>query len=213
MARLILTLAVCGTALAALPAAAQNAAPNSAPMLPIAPPAPYDSTSDASETGSLPAPTLQEKPSAIGKASESPGIESPPQNGGAVESKPAESGESRFTFNRMSDGYVRLDNRTGQVSFCSKRTVGWTCQLAPEDRGVLESEIARLQEENATLKKELLTRGMPLPGSMKGEPPAARNERSFLPSDASIDRMKVAVEKAWRQLVDMITMLQKDVFK
>ncbi len=214
MARMILTLAVCGAALAVLPAVAQNAATNGTPMLPIAPPAPYDSTSDASETGPLPAPTPQEKPSAVGKASESLGIESAPQNGAAAEGKPAESGESRFTFSRMSDGYVRLDNRTGQVSFCSKRTVGWTCQLAPEDRGVLENEIARLQEENASLKKELLTRGLPLPGTMKGEPPVARNERSFsLPSDPNIDRAKAAVEKVWRQLVDMITMLQKDVFK
>jgi hypothetical protein len=61
--------------------------------------------------------------------------------------------------------------------------VGWTCQLVPEDRTVLENEIGRLQEENSSLKRELLTNGLPLPGSMKGEPPVAQKERPFgLPS-------------------------------
>jgi hypothetical protein len=92
--------------------------------------------------------------------------------------------------------------------------VGWTCQLVPEDRTVLENEIGRLQEENSSLKRELLTNGLPLPGSMKGEPPVAQKERPFgLPSEQNIDRMKAMVEKAWRRLVEIITTLQKDVMK
>jgi hypothetical protein len=217
MARMIWALAFCGMA-AAIPAAAQgiyevpsaqDAPAEAAPAPPATPvpPAPYD------------APAAQPRPpkenaQADEKASESLPVESAPPNDAAAEAKPLENAQGRFTFSRVNDGYVRLDNRTGQVSFCGKRTVGWTCQLAPEDRGVLENEIARLQEENASLKKELLTHGMPLPGSMKGEPPAARNERTFsLPSDAHLDRMKMMLEQAWRRLVDMISALQKDVLK
>ena len=71
-----------------------------------------------------------------------------------------------------------------------------------------------LTKENVALKKELLAHGLPLPGSMKGEPPVAHHERPFsLPSDPNIDRMKIMVEKAWRRLVDMISTLQKDVLK
>jgi hypothetical protein len=209
MARMILALAICSAALAATPAAAQDGNTEASPTPPLASPAPYDSS-----TGSISTPTPKEAPVAEGKAPENLPVEGAPQSGAATESKPAENAEGRFTFSRMNDGYVRLDNRTGQVSFCSKRTVGWTCQLAPEDRGVLENEIARLQEENASLKKELLARGLPLPGSMKGEPPVVHNERTFsLPSDPNIDRMKLMVEKAWRRLVDMISALQKDVLK
>jgi hypothetical protein len=218
MARMILALAVCGAALVAIPAAAQDenaqggntqAIPEAAaPALPLAPPAPNDTT-----TGSIP-PASTEIPPVESKAPENPAVDSAPQSGAAVESRPVENIEGRYTFNRINDGYVRLDNRTGQVSFCSKRTVGWTCQLAPEDRGVLENEISRLQEENVALKKELLARGLALPGSAKSEPPVARNERPFsLPSDPNIERMKGMVEKAWRRLVDMISMLQKDVLK
>jgi hypothetical protein len=207
MARTMLALAVCGAAFAAMPAVAQDdqddiAPPQAAPA-PLASPTPND---DAAAR--KPAP--QERPILEGKATDNPG-DSKPQELGAAESKPD---ESRYTFSRMHDGYVRLDNRTGQVSFCSKRTVGWTCQLAPEDRGVLENEIARVQEENAILKKELLGRGLPLPGPVKPDPPIARGDRPFsLPADPTIDRMKVFVEKVWRRLVDMISTLQKDVLK
>jgi hypothetical protein len=214
MARLILALAICGAALASASATAQAGNADAVPMLPIAPPAPYDSATGSVEPPAQKAPVPVERPVAEGKGAENPPAETAPQNGAVTESKPPENAEGRYTFSRMNEGYVRLDNRTGQVSICNKRTVGWTCQLAPEDRGVLENEIARLQEDNASLKKELLAHGLPLPGSMKGEPPVAHNERTFsLPSDPNIDRMKVIVEKAWRRLVDMITTLQKDVLK
>ena len=65
--------------------------------------------------------------------------------------------------------------QTGEVSVCSQRAVGWACQAAPEDRAVLENEIARLRTENAALKKEILAHGLPLPGGAMPEPPAARD--------------------------------------
>jgi len=155
-----------------------------------------------------------ESPAAESKPPESPAAESKPPEGPAAESKPPESAESRYTFSRVQDGYVRLDNRTGQVSFCSKRAVGWTCQLAPEDRGVFENEVARLQEENAALKRDLLRRGLPLPGAIKPDVSAARGDRTFaLPRDPDLDRIKIFVEKVWRRLVDLIVSLQKDVLK
>jgi hypothetical protein len=234
MARVILALAFAGAVLAGTPAAAQNESSATAPM---APPAPNDSTTGSIESAApkiVPVPESREaqqpaenppqlgtapakdKPPVESKAPENTPAENGTQSGAAAESKPADNTEGRYTFTRMNDGYVRLDNRTGQVSVCSKRTVGWTCQLAAEDRGALEGEITRLQDENVALKKELLANGMPLPGSMKGEPPATHHERSFsLPStnDPNIERMKVMVEKAWRRLVDMISTLQKEVLK
>ena len=43
---------------------------------------------------------------------------------------------------------------------------------------ILEDEIARLRAENAALKRELLSRGLPLPPGAVAEPPAAGDERS-----------------------------------
>ena len=83
---------------------------------------------------------------------------------------------TRYTFNRADDGYLRLDGRTGQVSICTRRPVGWACQAVPDERTALEAEIARLQGENVALKKELIARNLPLPGTVKPEPPAAKPE-------------------------------------
>jgi hypothetical protein len=123
-----------------------------------------------------------------------------------------ESDDSRYTFNRIDDGYLRLDGRTGQVSICARRTVGWTCEAVPDERAALEAEIARLQGENIAVKKELLARNLPLPGTVKPEPPAAKPEepRLQLPDDADLNKVMNFIEKIWRRLVEMITTLQKD---
>src|SRR5262245_13026346 len=39
---------------------------------------------------------------------------------------------SRFSFNRVENGFLRLDNSTGEVAYCGQ-TAGWTCQLVPID--------------------------------------------------------------------------------
>jgi hypothetical protein len=59
--------------------------------------------------------------------------------------------------------------------------------VVPDERAALETEIARLQGENATLKKELLGRGLPIPGA-SGRSVAKPDEPEVkLPSDADVD--------------------------
>jgi hypothetical protein len=123
----------------------------------------------------------------------------------------AETEDNRYQFNRVEDGYLRLDLRTGQVSLCSRRSVGWACQAVADDRAAYDGEIARLQGENAALKKAMLDRGLILPGGVTPDAPAARGDRDLkLPSHADVDRMVTAVEKVWRRLVEILMSLQKD---
>jgi len=124
--------------------------------------------------------------------------------------------DTRYQFNRVEDGYLRLDLKTGQVSLCSRRNVGWACVTVPDDRVAFDGEIARLQGENAALKKAMLDRGLPLPGGIMPDTPVARGDRDINrdlkpPSNADIDRMMTAVEKVWRRLVDMLMGLKKDL--
>ena len=80
----------------------------------------------------------------------------------------------RYVFSKQANGVLRLDTRSGAVSLCSEQPIGWACQTAPEDRAVFENEIARLQSENAALKKALLVRGLPLPPGVAPDAPAER---------------------------------------
>src|SRR5215471_8954664 len=133
----------------------------------------------------------------------------------AASAQPAapDSENGRYSFNPIADGVLRLDTRTGQVSQCSRNDAGWTCKAVPDERSSLEAEIARLQGENATLKKELLARGLPLPGAPS--PPAAKSSEPELklPSDADVDKVMSFLEKVWRRLIEMGRTVQRDVEK
>ena len=123
----------------------------------------------------------------------------------AAETGTPDSGNGRYSFNPVADGVLRLDTRTGQVSECSRSDAGWACKLVPDERSALEAEIARLQEENARLKKELLARGPPTPG--------APDPELKLPSDADVDKVISFLENVWRRLIEMGSTVLKDVEK
>jgi hypothetical protein len=138
---------------------------------------------------------------------------------GAQPSSP-EGGDTRFTFHRADDGYLRLDGRSGQVSMCHRRTTGWQCQLVPDERTALEAEISRLQSDNAALKKELLSRSLPLPDGMRPDQPGSKSQvpksqvqRPQLPDDAELNRIMGVMEKIWRRMVEMIQSVQRDLQK
>lgn len=124
---------------------------------------------------------------------------------------------NRFTFNRVDGGFLRLDNKSGQIAFCSSHSVGWACQVVPEDRAALEKEIARLQNEVAGLKNEVAALRAPPPPRPPAElsPPADKNgdAKIKLPTSEDIERARAAIEDAWRRLVDMIVNFQKDMMR
>jgi len=134
-------------------------------------------------------------------------------------SAPPDSAGGRYIFEKQTDspsgGYLRLDTQTGEVALCSQRNVGWACQAAPEDRAVLENEITRLRAENAALKKEILSRGLPLPPGASpevGTAPAAQNSVTLqLPSDADINRMVAYAGQLWHRFVDAVDRAQKQI--
>lgn len=139
-----------------------------------------------------------------------------------------DSAGGRYIFNKTAEGVVRLDTQSGEVALCSQRTVGWACVTAPEDRALLEAEIARLRAENAALKKDILARGLALPQDMMPEPPVAQNNPAQnqtsqnqtsqnsitvpLPSDADIDRVTAFANRIWHRFKDMVERAQQQIF-
>lgn len=123
-------------------------------------------------------------------------------------------GEPRYSFYKAGDGFLRLDTQSGEVALCSARPVGWACLTAPEDRALLDNEIARLRKENAALKQALLSRGLPLPTGINAEPPKSddgHEVRLHLPDDADLDRLMAFLGRVWHRFVDAITDVQSRV--
>ena len=81
------------------------------------------------------------------------------------------------------------------------------------DRAALEKEIARLQDEVTSLKTQIAGLRAPLPPRPPADlsPAPQSDEAKRLSED--IDRARVAIENAWRRLVDMIMNLQKDMMR
>jgi hypothetical protein len=146
--------------------------------------------------------------------------------------------DKRFTYHQIDDGYLRLDLRTGEVATCRQRETGWTCMLAPEERAALETEIARLQRDNALLKNALLERGLPLPAAgtdaaapavppvasapQPADPPTASaspRPPGSIPTEpdlaqrdkAEVDRVMDVMERLWRRFVELMTTIQRDI--
>src|SRR3954464_4136969 len=137
---------------------------------------------------------------------------------------PSNPDDSRFSFHRMGEGFVRLDSRTGQLAQCGWAATGWSCKMVPDERAALENEIGRLQRDNAELKKSLLSHGLELPSGIVAEAPVAppvppanvpdpSAKEPKMPSDAELDRAFAFMKNVWRRLVDMMVDLHRDMQK
>lgn len=156
--------------------------------------------------------------------------QTPPQTQESSQSLPS----SRYSFNRVEDGFLRLDNESGEVAYCSARAVGWTCDAVAIDRSAseteaasvqrqvallrkLDAEIAQLHDEVASLKKEIADLKEPPPPRPPADLSAPLDKGSDiivkLPSQQDIVRAKDYLEGAWRRLVEMIVGLQKDIMR
>jgi hypothetical protein len=144
------------------------------------------------------------------KAENVPSVPKAPSATANIPSNPS----SRFAFNRVDGGFLRLDNQSGKIAFCSPQPIGWACQAVPDDRAALENEIARLQDEVATLKSELAAlREPPPPADLSPPAPLPDKSEDTTKLREDLARARAAFESAWRRLVEIIVQLQKDMMR
>ena len=152
-------------------------------------------------------------------AAQTPEPQPAPPPATVVEPAPPEA-PARFTFNRVDGGFLRLDSVSGQVALCAQRTVGWACEAVPEERAAFDKEVARLQAEVDGLKTEITALRAPPepprpPADLTPRTESGKTSGLKLPTGDDIKWARAAIEqaceKAWRQFVDMVADLQKDM--
>ena len=126
----------------------------------------------------------------------------------------------RYTLSPVPEGFLRLDTRTGAVSTCTSKG-GWVCRVVPDERAALDTEIGRLQGENAKLKEQLAQRESSITGktdeqlpkedSLKKNAPGDKAERPKLELElpADHDKLMAWIERVWNQLIEMANRMQK----
>ena len=107
-------------------------------------------------------------------------------------------GTERYLLLETGKGILRLDRDSGAVSFCRLQGSNYVCKAAADDRLALEREIARLEAENARLRKRLAALGEKLP------------EERALPSDDEIDRAMDRTERILRRFFGIVEDLKRE---
>lgn len=95
----------------------------------------------------------------------------------------------RYTMKDIEDGMLRLDTATGEVSYCRKKDDNWACDTAEDTRSVLVEQLAKLQEENATLRKRV--------AELEKKP--EENQKLKLPSDQDLDKVMDFMDRLMRR--------------
>jgi len=130
----------------------------------------------------------------------------------------AQGAEPGFSMQPVEGGLMKLDTRTGSMSFCSSRAGTWTCAVVPEDRAALEAEITRLHERIASLEKRGAT-GMPdimaPPAAKLPEPnamPSPDAGKPTIPEDVQgkMDEAMDMAEHVFRRFMQMVDRLRNE---
>lgn len=128
----------------------------------------------------------------------------------------------RYTLSPVTDGFLRLDTRNGEVSICTNRN-GWTCRLVPDERTALDTEIGRLQSDNKQLREQLAQRDTV---TGKTDAPLRKEDSkksaqalpdSKLSPDKNLElqlppeheKLLALIERVWERLIDMANRMQK----
>lgn len=131
-------------------------------------------------------------------------------------------GRAHFSMQPVEGGLMRLDTRTGAMSFCAPRAGGWSCELVPDDREALEAEIGRLQARIAALEEVRAGAGVPdimvPPTAPDGAPPAAQapatppgGEEDMPPETRKrLDQAMDLAEHAFRRFFEMVERFRKE---
>lgn len=112
----------------------------------------------------------------------------------------AQEDAQRYSLEKTADGYVRLDNRTGEMSICTERAGQLVCRMAADERTALENEIDRVSARLQDIEKRLAA----LEGGTTPAPSAQ------LPSEEDFEKTLTFMERFFRRFMGVIRDLEQE---
>jgi hypothetical protein len=128
---------------------------------------------------------------------------------GAAPAPPAS--DERYAIAPTEGGYLRIDKRTGEIAMCRAKDAAWACE-ALDDRKKLESEVARLANENKELQG-IVKRLEELVGLPNPDPPAGQKPKLPVQLGKAMQQMGTFVSKLkekWKEAEERRQALQEE---
>jgi hypothetical protein len=125
-----------------------------------------------------------------------------------------EGAAGRYTMHPADGGYLRLDTRTGQTSYCARVDGRWHCDAIGEERSALQQELERLAQENRDLKQAVknLEEMIGLGSSGDGDKRADRGNgpKLQLPTEEDVDRALSYAQRMLKKFKEKIRELTEE---
>ncbi|MBA8877176.1 hypothetical protein [Phyllobacterium myrsinacearum] len=104
-----------------------------------------------------------------------------------------------YSLEKTESGYVRMNNKTGEMSICQEKSGQLICKLAAEERKAYEEDMADLKTRVAKLEDTV--------ASMGKIPPVVRDA---LPSDEEFEKGLSYMEKFMRRFMGIAKEFEND---
>jgi hypothetical protein len=112
----------------------------------------------------------------------------------------AQDSVTRYTLEKTADGYVRMDNRTGEMSICTERSGQLVCKLAADERSAFQDELDRIIGRLDAVEKRL--------AAVETSPSAPD---AGLPSEQQFEQTLTFMERFVRRFIDVAKDIDKDL--
>lgn len=111
----------------------------------------------------------------------------------------------RFSIAKTGNGFVRVDGKTGNLSFCAEKEGRLTCRMAADERTAYQIELEAMDSKILALAARLEI----LEVEVKQAKLAQR--KSIVPGDEELDQALEFADKAMRKLFGMVQELKRDL--
>lgn len=100
---------------------------------------------------------------------------------------------SRFSLEKTADGYVRMDNSTGEMSICKEQTGQLVCRLAADDRATLADQLSSMDKRLSAIE-----------GKLSGLEKAGARPNGDMPTDEEFEKTMGYMEKFFKRFMGVV---------